>query len=78
MVENNLEKEGSLTLYSLNPLYEPFDVAINEIKEVWKFVNFISNELPEPVLPENQLVRTVASLKHDIDKIKRFMPEREN
>ena len=78
VVENNLEKEGSLTLYSLNPLYEPFDVAINEIKEVWKFVNFISNELPEPVLPENQLVRTVASLKHDLDKIKRFMPEREN
>ena len=76
VVENNLEKEGKLTLYSLNPLYEPFDVAINEIKEVWKFVNFISNELPEPVLPENQLVRTVASLKHDLDKIKRFMPDR--
>ena len=43
IVEKNQKKEGILTLYSLNPLYEPFDVALNEIKEIWKFVNFISN-----------------------------------
>jgi len=73
VVENLIEKEGKLILYSLNPLFEPFDVSVNEIKEVWKFVHFISHELPEPVLPENELVRTVANLKHDLNKIKHTM-----
>jgi len=77
IVENNIEKEGKLTLYSLNPLYEPFDVPVNEIKEIWKFIHFISNELPEPVIPENQLVRTVAGIKNDLEKLKRLMPRDE-
>ncbi|MBN1132708.1 MAG: LexA family transcriptional regulator [Bacteroidales bacterium] len=75
VVENNIGQEGKLILYSLNPLYEPFDVAINEIKEVWRFVHFISSELPEPVLPENELVRTVAALKQDMNRIKLTISE---
>ena len=70
IIENRIEEEGLLILYSLNPLYEPFKINVNEIKEIWKFVHFISHEIPEPVLPENQLVRTVASLKQDLDRLK--------
>ena len=73
IVENRMEKEGMLVLYSLNPLYEPFNVHVNNIREVWKFIHFISQEIPEPVLPENELVRTVASLKMDVDRIKNNM-----
>ncbi len=73
VVENLLEKEQKLTLYSLNPAYEPFDVHVNEIKEVWKFVHYISAEIPEPVLSEEELVRTVAGLKKDMDLLKRKM-----
>lgn len=69
IVENKIREEGLLTLYSLNPIYEPFDVNVGSIKEIWKFVHFISQELPEPVLPENELVRTVASLKHEMNRI---------
>jgi hypothetical protein len=43
---------------------------ISEVKEVWKFVHFISNEIPEPVLPQNELLKTVASLKNDMYRIK--------
>ena len=70
VVENKIADEGRLTLYSLNPVYEPFDVMVKDIREVWKFVHFISQELPEPVLPENELVRTVAGLKQDMQRIK--------
>lgn len=70
VVENKIADEGKLTLYSLNPVYEPFDVKVKDIREVWKFVHFISQELPEPVLPENELVRTVAGLKQDMQRIK--------
>ena len=70
IIENRLMTDGRLVLYSLNPVYEPYEVSINEVKEIWKFVNYISEELPEPVLPEKQLIRSIASMKDDLEKIK--------
>ena len=78
IAENLLEKEHKLTLYSLNPLYEPFDVHVNEIKEVWRFRNYISSEIPEPVLPEEDLIKTVANLKQDMALLrKQILPGRD-
>jgi len=70
VAENNLTKDGKLVLYSLNPFYEPYEVHVNEVKEIWKFVNYISSELPEPVLPEKQLMQSMALMKSDLEKIK--------
>ena len=70
VVENNLLKDGKLVLYSLNPMYEPYEVHVNEVKEIWKFINYISNELPEPVLPEKQLLQSIAAMKNDLERIK--------
>jgi len=70
ILENNIASNGKLILYSLNPLYEPYEVHINEVKEIWKFVNFISNELPEPVLPEKQIFQSIALMKNDLERIK--------
>ncbi len=71
VVENDIEKSGQLVLYSLNPLYEPYEVHISNVREIWRFVHYISEELPEPVLPEKQLLRTVASMKHDLQQLRR-------
>ena len=70
IAENNIAKDGKLVLYSLNPLYEPYEVHISEVKEVWRFINYISNELPDPVIPEKQLIQTVAGMKHDLERLK--------
>jgi len=70
ILENNIRKDGKIVLYSLNPLYEPYEVHINEVKEIWKFVNYISSELPEPVLPEKQIYQSIALMKNDLDRIK--------
>lgn len=70
IAENLIEKESKLRLYSLNPIYEPFDVSLPEIKEIWKFVNYISSELPEPAMPSSELIKTVASLKRDVAQMK--------
>ncbi len=75
IAENKIKEDGMLTLFSLNPLYEPFDVDVKEIKEVWRFVHFISSEIPEPVMPHDELVKTVAVLKHEVDNIKKQMKE---
>jgi len=73
IVENEIRTAGKLILYSLNPLYEPYEVHVSEVKEIWKFVNYISNELPEPVIPEKQLIQTVAGMKHDLERLKAKM-----
>jgi transcriptional regulator with XRE-family HTH domain len=70
VVENMIQKDGILRLYSLNPLYEPYDVPVAELKEIWKFIHFISKELPEPMLPQTELLKTVASLKNDMNRVK--------
>lgn len=69
LIENQIN-EGNLILYSLNPLYEPYEIKLTEIREIWRFIHFISHEIPEPVIPENQLVRTVAGLKQEMDRMK--------
>jgi len=71
VVENRIKAEGKLVMYSLNPLYEPYELNVSEIREVWKFVHYISPELPDPMLPRNELQNTVAEMKRDLDKIKR-------
>jgi len=73
IAENRIRKEGKLILYSLNPIYEPYSVKISEVREVWKFVNYISNELPDPVLPEKELINTVVAMKQDLDRLKQRM-----
>lgn len=73
IAENKIEERGKLVLYSLNPLYEPYEVHINDVKEIWRFVNYISDELPEPVLPQKQLINTVTSMKHDLEQLKHKM-----
>ncbi|HOW10236.1 MAG TPA: helix-turn-helix domain-containing protein [Bacteroidales bacterium] len=70
ILENNILKNGKLVLYSLNPLYEPYEVHVNEVKEIWKFVNYISSEIPEPVLPEKQIYQSIAAMKNDLQRIK--------
>ena len=70
VVENNLKTDGKLVLYSLNPVYEPYEVHINEVKEIWKFINYISSELPDPVLPDKQIFKAVAEMKNDLQRLK--------
>lgn len=70
IIENRVQEEQKLTLYSLNPVYEPYDVGIRDIKEIWKFVHYISAELPDPALPESHLLSMVVNLKRDVDRLK--------
>lgn len=72
IVENKIEEEGRLTLSSLNPLYRPYDLAAADIKEVWKFVHYISSELPQQCenrLREEQLLQTVQDLQKKVEAI---------
>jgi len=70
IVENHIDN-GFLTLHSLNPVYHPFSIHLNEIKEVWKFVHYISSEMPESAnMPkEQQLIDTINDLRKQVEEI---------
>ncbi len=69
IVENKIEKDGTLKLHSLNKLYEPYEIDVKEVKEIWKFVNFISSEMPEPNTEKEDIAKEVRELRKDIKSI---------
>lgn len=77
VVENNMEKDGLLRLHSLNPIYEPFELQLNNLKEVWKFVNYISSEVPQPNKEKDTLADEVEKLKKQVRAIQMTLNFRE-
>ena len=70
VVENRLKEDGTLRLHSLNPAYEPYDLPVNSIREMWQFVHYISPEIPRNQENENRvLFETVKNLRKDVQEI---------
>jgi hypothetical protein len=58
-----------LGLYSLNSLYHPYTVDAADIKEIWKFVHYISPELPQAYDDNAMLHQQIANLNEKVDTI---------
>ena len=69
VIESRIKEEGKLKLHSLNPLYLPFELPVGEVVEIWKFVNYISSDVPEPNREKDQLAAEVKSLKEQVKAI---------
>jgi transcriptional regulator with XRE-family HTH domain len=70
VVQNQLRKKKNLILKSLNTLYEPYELHIGEIREVWKFCNFISSELPDNSFTKDELLSKILRLEHEVRGIR--------
>ena len=71
VAENKLVSEHKLRLHSLNPEYKSYDLAANQIKEIWKFTHYISGKLPEPEIPKNNIINKITFLQSEIEKMKK-------
>jgi transcriptional regulator with XRE-family HTH domain len=63
-------RHKQFVLHSLNREFESFKVAVDEITEIWKFIHYISSEMPEKVPLEHELFAAIANLKKDVDQMK--------
>ena len=45
--KNKLKASESFILNSDNEMFEPFEVSVNDVKEIWQAHGFVSFELPE-------------------------------
>ena len=70
LVNNNLKKKRSMELISLNDEYKPYEVQANEVKEVWKFCNYISSELPETSVQKHSIFSKIEKMEKEIVELK--------
>jgi transcriptional regulator with XRE-family HTH domain len=74
IVFKNVYKRGSdsqtFQLCSTNPLYKPYEVHANEIVEVWKFLNYISSDMPSVSFKESELTKAILDLQTDVKHLK--------
>lgn len=68
---NYLNERGTIRLVSTNPAYEPYEVPANEVFEVWQFVQYLSDDLPEPNLEKDVIATTLLRLQQEVDALKR-------
>ena len=70
VIHNLLESKQSFQLSSTNTFYEPYYVHVNDILEIWKFVNYISPELPDVRLDDNNLSKSINTVKKELHELK--------
>ncbi|HET6244537.1 MAG: LexA family transcriptional regulator [Bacteroidetes bacterium] len=67
-VSNNLKQEGTLLMHSLNPLFKDYSIKASEINEVWKFVSYLSSQIPESGITLEHLGTMLLDIKAEISK----------
>ena len=73
VVHNLLDSKQSFQLCSTNTFYEPYLVHANDILEMWKFVNYISPELPEMRLDDKDLSKSLQNLQKEVHDLKEMI-----
>jgi transcriptional regulator with XRE-family HTH domain len=74
-IRNELKEAQQLQLISLNPAYSPYYLPASELLEVWKFVHYITNVLPE-TSDIDKIGNGLAELKREIRVIRERMGNR--
>jgi transcriptional regulator with XRE-family HTH domain len=73
IVNNHLMESRELELISTNPIYKPYRLKISEVVEIWKFVNYISQELPEQKIGESELTQVIKELQKEVYQMKNIL-----
>ena len=71
-----IKTKRKLLLKSLNAAYIPYEINITDVVEIWKFTNYISAELPEADITQDDLRNTVNQLSKDVREIKKYVKTR--
>lgn len=77
IIENKIRRYGRLNLFSLNTEYNPYEIPISEVKEIWRFVHYISDELPSGINSQEMIGKTLKVIQTDIKHIKKRIGKKE-
>jgi hypothetical protein len=68
-IHNNIKKNETLRLVSDNPAYEPYDVNVEDVLEIWESKAYISTDFPKPDMSVEKLSAIVSGLQKQVDKL---------
>jgi transcriptional regulator with XRE-family HTH domain len=69
-VENRIKKDRMLTLKSLNnEEFPPYEVSIGDVLEIWRFVSYVSTEIPAGNISMAQIAHCLREIKVDVAKL---------
>ena len=72
-VINQINGKKNLLLCSSNVEYDPYEVDISEILEIWKFVNYIEATPPRQNMTKDSLQKAVIKLQQDVESVKNML-----
>lgn len=70
IVYNYLDTNQSFQLCSTNPIYNPYYVHADKIIEIWKFVNYISSEIPDIKIDDMHMQKTLIGIQKEVADLK--------
>ncbi len=68
-VTNNLKKDRTLLMHSLNPAYKDYSVKASDVSEVWKFVSYFSDQIPDIEVDSGFISKYLNEIRNDIGVI---------
>jgi len=69
-VENRIKKERKLVLKSLNhEEFAPYEVAVSEVVEIWRFVSYVSDAVPAGNITLGQIAESLREIKVDVARM---------
>nr|WP_320022239.1 helix-turn-helix domain-containing protein [uncultured Draconibacterium sp.] len=63
-----INKEGTILLKSLNPVYKPYRVEPGDVMEIWRFYAYTSREFPEARSDMETILTAIKNLEEKILK----------
>ena len=78
-IHNRIVEDRQLLLKSDNPLYYPYPVSIDDVKEVWKAVRLISDNVPttSEVTPD-KLMSSINEMRNEILRLTQLLNGKHN
>jgi transcriptional regulator with XRE-family HTH domain len=69
-IENRIKKGRTLLLKSLNhEEFAPYEVPVGDVLEIWKFVSYVSTEVPAGNISLAQIAHCLREIKVDVSKL---------
>jgi len=69
---NNNPQLNSVQVCSNDPVFEPYDIKISEVKEIWKFVCYLSTSIENSAQSYDNLVYTVKDLQRKMTNLEKY------
>ena len=69
IIENQISEDKKILLSSTNPLYETYAVDLKDILEIWVFRCYISMDLPETILGEDDISSSIRAIQKSLFRI---------